>query len=49
MDKANPCTIVRSQVRTPEDFRVSFATEYGLIVAVLCGTAVLTMFYSPEG
>ena len=30
-------------------FRHALAVEYGLIAAVLCVTAVLTTFYSPEG
>ena len=30
-------------------FRHALAVEYGLIAAVLCLTAVLTTFYSPEG
>jgi len=48
-DEANPWTIVRSQVRSPEDFWVSLPSKYGFIAAVLCVTAVLTIFCSREG
>ncbi len=41
--------LARGDVRAAHRFRLSLAAEYGLIAAVLCVTAVLTMFYSPEG
>jgi putative copper resistance protein D len=39
----------RGDVRAARSFRLSLAGEYVLIAAVLCVTAALTMFYSPEG
>jgi putative copper export protein len=38
----------RGEVVTARRFRYSLAAEYGLIVIVLCVTAVMTSFYSPE-
>jgi len=39
----------RGDVRAARRLRFSLAAEYTVIAAVLCVTAVLTMFYSPEG
>ena len=39
----------RGDVAAGRRFRCALATEYGLMAAVLCVTAVLTTFYSPEG
>jgi putative copper resistance protein D len=39
----------RGNVRAARLLRFSLAAEYALIASVLCVTAVLTMFYTPEG
>jgi putative copper export protein len=39
----------RGDVAAGRRFRHAVAAEYGLIAIILCVTAVLTTFYSPEG
>jgi putative copper export protein len=40
--------LARGSAEASRAFRRSVAGEYGLITAILCITAVLTMFYSPD-